>query len=118
MPDPTPSRRDLLTGRAIRMQAEAAQDSLATAVLDEPRPHDAGPTVRLAVRAMATEFGVLLNPGPASRVMHASDALDLVGRLERQLTVYRDDSELSRINATAAEGPVQAEENLFRLLER
>ncbi len=34
------------------------------------------------------------------------------------MTVYRDDSEVSRLNATAHEGPVAVEPGLFRLLRR
>ena len=117
MSHPRHNRRDLLTGRAVRAQVEAAQEALADAVAEAVTPPAAGPTIRLAVRAMATEFGVLMNPGPA-QVQHASDALDLVAALERQLTVYRDDSEVSRINTRAAEAPVVAEKTLFDLLVR
>lgn len=116
MPSPGPNRRDLLTGRAIRQRVEEAQEALAAAVPGGDRTPTAGPTVRLAVKAMATEFGVLMNPEPAGQVMHASEALDLVGAVERQLTVYRDDSEVSRLNAAAAGRPVEVAENLFELL--
>ena len=44
-------------------------------------------------------------------------ALDEVDRLEAQLTVYRDTSEVSRLNARAATGPVPVEEGLFDLLQ-
>jgi thiamine biosynthesis lipoprotein len=116
MPTPRSNRRDLLTGRAILRQAEAAQEALAAAVLDEGRVPQAGATVRLAINAMATEFGVLMNPGRNAPVAPASEALDLVHALERQLTVYRDDSEVSRLNATAAERPVEVSQSLFDLL--
>ncbi len=117
MSRPQHNRRDFLTGRAARARVAAAQDSPADAMTGDATPPAAGPTIRLAVRAMATEFGVLMNPGPA-QVPHASDALDLVALIERHLTVYRDDSEVSRINATAADGPVVAEASLFDLLVR
>ena len=48
----------------------------------------------------------------------ASRALDLIDDLEAQLTVYHDDSEVSRLNATAHLGPVAVEPGLFGLLER
>ncbi|HEX6985333.1 MAG TPA: FAD:protein FMN transferase, partial [Planctomycetaceae bacterium] len=118
MSAPVPNRRDVLTGRALRAQVEVAQEALAAAVLDGPETPRGGPSVRLAVRAMGTEFGVLLNPGPAAQITPASEALDLVAALERQLTVYRDDSEVSRLNATAAGGPVAVERNLFDLLSQ
>ena len=116
MTDPTPSRRDVLTGRALRAQVAAAQDALAGAVLAEGETPQSGPTVRLGVRAMATEFGILLNPGPTEQVKHASHALDVIGRLEQQLTVFRDDSDVSKLNRTAAEGPVTVDDDLFNLL--
>ncbi|HVK08272.1 MAG TPA: FAD:protein FMN transferase, partial [Gemmataceae bacterium] len=46
----------------------------------------------------------------------AQAALDLIDDLEDQLTVYRDTSEVSRLNATAAAGPVGVERTLFDLL--
>ena len=68
--------------------------------------------------AMACEFRVLL---AATEQLHGTEAalesLDLVECLEDQLTVFREDSELSRINRTAATGPVAAESRLFDLLQ-
>jgi thiamine biosynthesis lipoprotein len=43
-------------------------------------------------------------------------ALDLVDRLEQQMSVYRDDSEISRLNATAYDDPIEVEPRLFELL--
>ena len=45
-------------------------------------------------------------------------ALDLVDRLEDQMTVYRPHSEVSLINDTAAEEPTVVEPRLFSLLEQ
>jgi len=117
MSSPRHNRRDLLTGRAVRERVEAAQEAFAEAVEETGRVPRAGATVRLAVKAMATEFGVLMNPGPASQVMVASEALEVVASAERQLTVYREESEVSRLNTEAAERPVAVEESLFELLE-
>ena len=44
------------------------------------------------------------------------EALDEVDRLEAQMTVYREDSELSRLNRTASLAPVAVEERLYDLL--
>ena len=44
-------------------------------------------------------------------------ALDLIEELELQMTVYRDDSEISELNRTAHLGPVPVERRLFGLLE-
>ena len=76
----------------------------------------AGETFRIETRAMACEFSVILNPGVHERTWVASDALDLVHELEQQLSVYRDDSELSEINRQAPHGEVEVESGLFDLL--
>lgn len=65
---------------------------------------------------MATTFEVALPVGTPLAVEAAEDALDRIDQLEDQLTVYRDHSEVSRLNASAAFGPVVVEDNLFELL--
>ena len=82
----------------------------------EPRPPGDLTLVRVSRRAMATTFEVALPYGTPDAVEAAEDALDLIDDLENQLTVYRDHSEVSRLNATAADGPVAAEDRLFDLL--
>lgn len=68
---------------------------------------------------MACEFHVYLNAGQhRASTDHAVAALDLVDRLEDQLSVYREHSELSRINRTAARYPVLVETRLFQLLQQ
>lgn len=47
----------------------------------------------------------------------ALDALQLVDDIEQRLTVYRPDSEISRVNREAASHPVQVSESTFQLLE-
>ncbi len=114
-----PSRRDFLTGQAILQQIAAAGDALANQ-LDAADPlaktPECGPTVRLGKQAMACDFDVILNPGPAAQIDAASAALDVIDSLEAQLSVYRLDSEVSQINATAAEQWVEVEPRLFELL--
>lgn len=68
--------------------------------------------------AMGSYFEVRLAANTPGGIELATRALDLVDELEGQLTVYRDDSELSRLNATAHLGPVAVEPGLFGLLER
>jgi thiamine biosynthesis lipoprotein len=67
---------------------------------------------------MGSYFEVRLPGHTPGAVALATRALDVIDALEDQLTVYRDDSELSRVNATAHLGPVEVEPGLFRLLER
>ena len=66
---------------------------------------------------MGSYFEVRLPAGTPGAVDLACRALDLIDALEAQLTVYRDDSEVSRLNATAHLGPVDVERGLFGLLE-
>jgi FAD:protein FMN transferase len=66
---------------------------------------------------MGSYFEVRLPAGAPGAVDLACRALDLIDLLEAQLTVYRDDSEVSRLNATAHSGPVEVERGLFGLLE-
>jgi thiamine biosynthesis lipoprotein len=74
--------------------------------------------LRFARRAMATTFEVIL-PFNAPRAHElAATALDEIDRLEAQLTVYRDHSEISRLNATAADHPMPVEAKLFALLSQ
>jgi thiamine biosynthesis lipoprotein len=68
---------------------------------------------------MATRFElVLCGDDPVFLRAAGEEALDEVERLERQLSLYRPDSELSGLNARAAVGPVVVEPRFFRLLER
>lgn len=107
-------RREFLTGRALRPES-SDEDGAAAGEMPE-----AGPTVRLATRAMACEFQVMLNPGPNSttETWRASDALDLVHSLEDQMTVYRERSDLLDINRSAAEQPIVVETGLFGLIQQ
>jgi thiamine biosynthesis lipoprotein len=67
---------------------------------------------------MACEFEVLLNAHAQPEAAEAAvEALDLVDQLEDQLTVYRDHSEIMKINREAALGDVAVESQLFELLE-
>lgn len=113
------SRRDFLTGRAIKQAAERAGDNLADYLNEATEDFTAptgGSTIRLSTRAMATEFAVVMNPGPGSQVMHASDALEMLHELEQLMTVYRDNSEMSRVNQQAASGPTSMDSRLFQIL--
>ena len=66
---------------------------------------------------MGSYFEVRLPASIPGAVDLACRALDVIELLESQLTVYRDDSEVSRLNATAHLGPVEVERGLFKLLE-
>jgi FAD:protein FMN transferase len=73
--------------------------------------------VRAHRPAMGSYFEVRMAAGTPGAVDLACRALDMIDALEAQLTVYRNDSEVSRLNATAHSGPVAVEQGLFGLLE-
>src|SRR5262245_51844694 len=90
---------------------------LASLIADEPAPITDVTVLRASRRAMATLFEVLLPFGSALAQPAAEAALDLIDELEDQLTVFRDHSEVSRLNATAADRPITVEPGLFDLIE-
>jgi thiamine biosynthesis lipoprotein len=92
------------------------------ALLSLPRPRsrpstaDGGYWLHLARNAMACRFEITLPSELGHHLDAAKDALDTVDALEEQLTIFRDGSELSRLNQTAGDRPVVVEERLFQLL--
>src|SRR6187431_2476295 len=75
--------------------------------------------VSVCRRAMACEFEVQLAADRNDNSMeYVFEALDLVESLESQMTVYRDDSEVIRLNRRAAEAPAAVEPRLFQLFRQ
>jgi thiamine biosynthesis lipoprotein len=74
--------------------------------------------IHLSRKAMAGEFEICLPISQAGEATAAAlRALDLVQALERQLSYFKPESEISHINRTAAEREVEVEPRLFALLE-
>lgn len=73
--------------------------------------------IRFSQAAMATRFEVVLPFGLARANALALAAFQTIEELEAQLTVYRDDSEISLLNQRAAGAAVVVEDQLFRLLQ-
>ncbi len=118
---PNSNRRDFLSGRSLKRQAEHAGEILANHLDQAPKSAtvpESGPTVRLATRAMACEFCVIQNPGGHGRTTVVSDALDMLHSLEQQMTVYREDSDLSLLNHMAADGGTFVDADLFDVIKR
>lgn len=117
---PRTNRRDFLQGKAAAQAlADVVQSTLPPVELPAPQVSDQSYLVHLTRRAMACQFEVFLNAGEHDRATAvALQSLDIVEQLESQLTVYRDTSEISRINRLAAAAPVEVEPRLFRLLTR
>ncbi len=88
---------------------------------DDGSRADAGEVheLRVARRAMACLFEVIFNVGDHQQATEwAVEALDLVEQLEDRLTVYRESSELLRLNGAAAIGSASVAPDLMRLLLR
>jgi thiamine biosynthesis lipoprotein len=118
MQRPTNRREFLLGKSAVEAAAHIADHLLEEPPLD-PSVSDQSYLTRVSRRAMACQFEVLLNTGQYPQgTLAAVEALDLVDRLEQQMTVFRDDSEISELNRAAFEGPVEVEPKLFELLCR
>jgi thiamine biosynthesis lipoprotein len=98
----------------------AAADELRAAALQAAAPPPPPPQefalLRFSRRAMATTFEVMLPFGTPDALAAAEAALDEIDRLEAQLTVYRDTSEVSRLNRAAPHAAIPVEEGLFDLL--
>ncbi|HXP60748.1 MAG TPA: FAD:protein FMN transferase [Dongiaceae bacterium] len=74
-------------------------------------------TLTLALHAMATRFEMVLHgENPVALRAAGEEALAEIERLEAQLSLYRDTSEIAHLNARAAQGPVRVTPSLFALL--
>jgi thiamine biosynthesis lipoprotein len=110
------TRRNFLQGEAVAGELAARVHRMDEAVGVAARRSF---IVSVRRRAMACEFEVQLAAARNDDSMeHVFAALDLIETLESQLTVYRDDSEVIRINQRAASEPVRVEPRLFELIEQ
>lgn len=106
MSDKTSSRRDFLKPPSPDNQSEAL-----TAL------PEGGSTIRVATRAMACEFAVLMNPGTHEHISAVGDVLEAIHQVESWLSIYKPDSEISRVNREATGAPVPVSKPLFELLQ-
>lgn len=111
------NRRDFLRPRHLAETAGQLLGALDTLRSPEPATHaEEVALLRTSRQAMATTFEVVLPVGLPFALEAGQDALDLIDRLEEQLTVYRESSEVSHLNRRAFHEPVVVEEKLFELL--
>lgn len=122
MSEPTKtSRRSFLAGKSA---AEALGDALAGPPAPLPPPKSVGVEpgshlLSVSREAMACLFEVVFDAATYREASDAAiEALELVARLEDQLTVYRDTSEVAQVNRDAGSRPIAVEEGLFELLRR
>lgn len=115
---PHTTRREFLKGKAAaRALAQFDVGTPDGATLPQSTAESC--LLRFSRRAMACTFEVFTSAGQYEHGTEAAlAALDLVDRLEDQLSIYREHSEVSRLNRDAAFGPVQVEPRLFALLAR
>jgi len=123
MTAPETNRRDFLTGRSAARSVESLVEGTSGSLDKELAPSSTAgqATYLLEVgrRAMACDFQVLINAGQYQQAPeYALEALDLIEQLEEQLTIFRDTSEISRLNRMAAERPVKVEPRLYQLLKQ
>ena len=95
---------------------QASRRALLRLDFDRPAPEEQW--LRVHRTAMACRFEVTLPRGDARHIGAARRALDEAGRIEAALSVFRESSELSRINGRAAADPAPASGELFALLTR
>jgi len=133
MSEPHHSRRSFLQGRAAAETLSGLTDTVedfapvgqSTAPPSSTLlPRSSGPAgrdsflVSVRRRAMACEFEVQLAASRDDDSMeHVFAALDLVELLESQMTVYRTEGEVIRINRDAASRPVRVEQRLFSVFQ-
>src|SRR5919112_1770640 len=114
-PRPQVNRRELLR---LRKRGAGKVDRPRAPGSGWDRPGDGLDLIKASRPAMGSYFEVRLGARTPGAVELATRALDLIDGLERQLTVYNDESEVSRLNAAAHLGPIAVEPGLFSLLER
>ena len=116
------SRRDFLAGQGARQALAsfvtgAAPDS--PNIAHESATRSAPPLLHVSREAMACEFAIFFDPVryPSGTDVSVA-ALDLISALEAQMTIYRETSEVSRLNTIASFRPVAVEAGLFQLFAR
>jgi thiamine biosynthesis lipoprotein len=108
------SRRDFLKGRPGDAAPAVPDSHREPETPGSPRTY----LIHVARAAMACEFEALFNAGQYPDPSTAGvAALETIAALEEQMSYFRATSEITRLNALAAEGPVEVEPRLFQLLE-
>ncbi len=111
------NRRDFLHPRNLMRQAGQVVGAIEEVrALVEECPAEDAVLLRFSRRAMATTFEIILPMGTLDAQEVADYSLDVIDRVEAQLTVYRDDSEVSRLNQRAIHESVCITSELFGLI--
>ncbi len=67
---------------------------------------------------MACDFSVIMNPGPTEQIEAAGQVLEAIHAIEGWLSIYRESSDLSKLNQTAATEPQRIRGDLFELIAK
>ncbi len=117
------NRREFLKGRSLVNAARQAIENFEFEIpgqgIDVSETKQASWLETFEKSAMACNWELMFNlqQYPKSGIV-AARAMDLIDRLEAQLTIYSDDSEVSNLNEKAAHDSVILESGLFGLLRR
>ncbi len=113
------NRRDFLHPRQFASAAGQVLGALheLTPPATSPASTQEVALLRLSHRAMATTFELLLPFSTPHAEEISEPVFDLLDRLETQMTVYRDSSDVVNLNRLAPYAPVVVEERLFALLQ-
>jgi len=102
--------------RAAADQAQAWVDT-ASELLGANIASSAVAHVHASRRAMACEFSMQYHEADRNMSEDVLAAFDLIERVEDQLTIYRDQSDVIQINQQAAIAPVEVNAEMFALLQ-
>jgi len=117
------NRREFLKGRSLVQAARQAIEDFEFDVpdlsIDVAETKQAAFLESFEKRAMACTWELMFNMQQYRQSgLAAAKAMQLIDHLESQLTIYDEDSEVSNLNSTAADGAVEVSANLFDLLVR
>jgi thiamine biosynthesis lipoprotein len=111
-------RRDFLDPRHLVTAAAPLLGPALEDVAPSAEPCEEIALLRLGWRAMATTFEIVLPFETPLAMQAGNEAFALLDALEEQLTVYRDSSEMCKLNRLAWRRAVRVEAGLFALLEQ
>lgn len=117
---PRSSRRDFLSGRSWVESLGAVFQKFLPSEMPVPSAIT-GPSrlqlVKLETRAMACQFSCLWPALERKHSSFVSDSLEIIHELEDQLSIYREHTELSRLNREGFANKIPVSESLYRLLK-
>ena len=107
-------RRRFLGGKLLGFSHDASEFPL----LRPPQNRAATHLERYSKNAMACEFELLLNLHQYQNAAEVGlQAFAMLDSIESQMSIYRDDSELSRLNRSAADKTVAIDQRLFDVIQ-